>query len=150
MRTKLRVAIGSFENLPIPLMLLMVPCGDVAGLPSENSSPSSVPASYGYRLTECCVRHCPPPSRDSRETPTNQSGLGPIIETRVSMGWSLVTRRWAGFRLLRKLGMLSQGERESGRAGVLDAMSDNRGSSTPKNLRRVQRGENTERLRSKR
>ena len=46
--------------------------------------------------------------------------------------------------------MSSQGERESGRAGVLDPMSNNLGSSTPKNLRRVQRSENSQvRVRSR-
>ena len=92
LRTKLRVAIGRRENLPVPLMLVMTPRGDVAGLPSENPSPSSVPASYGNRSTDCRERHRPPASSsDSPETPTNQSGLGPIIETRVSRGWAVVT-----------------------------------------------------------
>ena len=52
-RVKVRVAIGSFENLPVPLMLVMAPCGEVAAFDSENSVPSSVPASYGNRSTVC-------------------------------------------------------------------------------------------------
>ena len=39
------VAIGSFENGATPLRLVMTPCGEVAGLESENPPPSSVPAS---------------------------------------------------------------------------------------------------------
>ena len=90
-RVKVRVAIRSFENLPIPRRLVMVPCGEVAKLISENSVPSSVPASHGYRFTVCdgsqsaCVS-----SRDSPETPTNQSGLGATIESRVTRGWPVV------------------------------------------------------------
>ena len=30
-RAKVRLAIGSVENLPVPLMLAMVPCGEVSG-----------------------------------------------------------------------------------------------------------------------
>ena len=44
---KLRLAIGFVENLPVPRMLVMTPCGLVATLFSENSLPSSVPASQG-------------------------------------------------------------------------------------------------------
>ena len=50
-RVKVRVAIASFENFPIPRRLVMTPCGEVAGFESENSVPSSVPASHGYRFT---------------------------------------------------------------------------------------------------
>ena len=49
-RVKVRVAIGSFENLPIPRRLVMTPCGEVGEFDSENSAPSSVPASQGYRF----------------------------------------------------------------------------------------------------
>ena len=42
-----RVAIGSVENLPVPRMLWMTPCGLVSALLTENSVPSSVPASHG-------------------------------------------------------------------------------------------------------
>ena len=44
-RRKVSLAMRWFENLPVPLMLVMTPCGSVAGLLRENSSPSSVPAS---------------------------------------------------------------------------------------------------------
>ena len=54
--------------------------------------PSSVPASYGNRSISSRDSHCAwASSRDRPETPTNQSGLGPIIESRVTRGWSLVT-----------------------------------------------------------
>ena len=43
--TKVSRAMRSLENLPVPRMLVMTPCGSVAGFESENSSPSSVPAS---------------------------------------------------------------------------------------------------------
>ena len=69
-RVKVRVAIGSFENLPIPRRLVMTPCGEVAGFDSENSVPSSVPASHGYRFTVSDARHSACASRrDSPETP---------------------------------------------------------------------------------
>ena len=45
--SKDRVAIGSVENLPVPRMLWMATFGSVAALLSENSVPSSVPASHG-------------------------------------------------------------------------------------------------------
>ena len=87
-RVKVRVAIGAFENFPIPLMLVIVPWGLVASLLSENSVPSSVPASYGNRSTVCDASHSFwALSRDSPETPTNQSGLGAIIVIRVTRGW---------------------------------------------------------------
>ena len=56
-RSKVSVAIGWFENLPVPLMLVIVPCGEVAALVSENSAPFSVPALYGNRSTWCCDSH---------------------------------------------------------------------------------------------
>ena len=90
--SKVSLAIGSFENLPVPLMLVIVSRGLVAGLSSANSVPSSVPASYGNRSTCCRGRHCPrASSRDSPETPTNQSGLGAIMATSVTSGWVVVS-----------------------------------------------------------
>ena len=50
--------------------------------------PSSVPASYGNRSTVCDASHSFwALNRDNPETPTNQSGLGAIIVTRVTRGW---------------------------------------------------------------
>ena len=90
----------SVENLPAPPMLVMTPCGDVAGFESENSSPFSVPASHGYNFTSCEGNQLPlASSRDSPETPTNQSGLGAIIVTSVTLGWSVVTA--TSFRVTR-------------------------------------------------
>ena len=81
------MAMGWSENLPVPRMLMIVPRGLVGGLLKENSFPSSVPASYGYRATCRSDIHCPSlSSSDKPETPTNQSGLGPIIDTKVISG----------------------------------------------------------------
>ena len=44
---KVSHAMGTLENLPVPAMFVMTPCGSVSSLLSENSVPSSVPASYG-------------------------------------------------------------------------------------------------------
>ena len=86
-RVKVRVAIGSSENLPVALMLVIVPRGEVAAFDSENSVPSSVPASYGYKSTLCDASQSPCASSNvSPETPTNQSGLGATIVTRVTRG----------------------------------------------------------------
>ena len=54
---KVSTAMGSLENLPVPAMRVMTPCGLVSGLDRENSSPSSVPASYGKRFTTRDCRH---------------------------------------------------------------------------------------------
>ena len=54
---KVSTAMGSLENLPVPAILVMTPCGFVSGLESENSVPSSVPASYGKRFTTYDCRH---------------------------------------------------------------------------------------------
>ena len=86
------LAMRTFENLPVPAMLEMTPCGLVSGFDSENSVPSSVPASYGKRSTSSDRTHWPAPSsRDSPDTPTNQSGLGAIMDRSVTCGCSLVT-----------------------------------------------------------
>ena len=91
-RVKVRVAIRSFENLPVPRRLVMTPCGEVAGFDSENSVPSSVPASHGYRFTTSDGSQSPcASSKDSPKTPVNQSGLGAIIVSRVTRGWSVVS-----------------------------------------------------------
>ena len=50
------------------------------------------------------------------------------------------TRTLRKLRVLRKLAPNLQGEREPGRAGVLDPMSGSLGTSASKHLRRVQRG----------
>ena len=42
---KVSRAMRTLENLPVPPMLVITPWGTVAGLESENSVPSSVPAS---------------------------------------------------------------------------------------------------------
>ena len=87
---KLRLAIGSVENLPVPRILSMVPCGVVARLSSENSPPSSVPASQGCRFTSCERSQRPwSSSSGSPETPTNQSGLGATMVTSVIRGCSV-------------------------------------------------------------
>ena len=87
-----RVAMLSVENLPVPRMLVTTPRGDVAGFDSENSSPFSVPASHGYSCTSCDDNQLPlASSRDSPETPTNQSGLGATMVTSVTSGWSVVS-----------------------------------------------------------
>ena len=44
-RTNESRAMGSLVNGAVPLRLVMVPCGSVSGLFSENVLPSSVPAS---------------------------------------------------------------------------------------------------------
>ena len=89
---KVSLAMRTLENLPVPAMRVMTPCGFVAGLDSVNSVPSSVPASYGKRSTTCDCRHSfAPSSRDTPDTPTNQSGLGPIMDRSVTSGCVLVT-----------------------------------------------------------
>ena len=89
---KVSLAMRTLENLPVPAMPVTTPCGFVSGLESENSVPSSVPASYGKRSTTCDCRHSfEPSSRDTPETPTNQSGLGPIMDRSVTRGCVLVT-----------------------------------------------------------
>ena len=89
---KARVAIGSVENLPVPRMLVMTPCGLVARLFRENSLPSSVPASQGYRFTSCDRSQWPwSSSRGSPETPTNQSGLRATMVVSVTRGYSVVS-----------------------------------------------------------
>ena len=89
---KVSLAMRTLENGPVPAMRVMTPCGLVSGLESEKSSPSSVPASYGKRSTTCDSRHSSAPSsRDTPDTPTNQSGLGPIIDRSVTRGCVLVT-----------------------------------------------------------
>ena len=89
---KVSLAMRTLENLPVPAMRVMTPCGFVSGLESENSVPSSVPASYGKRSTTCDWRHSfAPSSRDTPEMPTNQSGLGAIMERSVTNGCVLVT-----------------------------------------------------------
>ena len=92
-RVKVRLAIGSSENFPVPLMLVMVPRGEVAEFDRENSVPSSVPASQGNRsiVRDGCQPSSAAVRRDSPETPTNQSGLGATIEVRVTGGWSVVS-----------------------------------------------------------
>ena len=88
---KVSLAMRTLENLPVPLMLVIVPCGLVAGLLSENSVPSSVPASYGKRSTSIEVLHSSDPSsNDSPDIPTNQSGLGPIMDRSVTRGCDLL------------------------------------------------------------
>ena len=44
---KVSHAMGTLENLPVPAMFVITPCGSVSSLFSENSVPSSVPASCG-------------------------------------------------------------------------------------------------------
>ena len=79
---------GLVVNFPVPRMLLMVLAGCVDALLSENPLPSSVPASHGKRSTTWDWRHCPCSlSKDSPETPVNQSGLGPIFVNSVIRGW---------------------------------------------------------------
>ncbi len=91
-RVKVRVAIGSAENLPLPTRLAMNSGGSVSSLSSENPVPSSVPASNGCRVTVRDGRQPPRLSSiDSPETPTNQSGLGATIVNRVTRGWSVVS-----------------------------------------------------------
>ncbi len=91
-RVKVRVAIGSAENLPLPTRLEMYSGGSVASLLSEKPAPSSVPASNGCRYTVRDARQPPRLSSiDSPETPTNQSGVGATIVTRVTRGWSVVS-----------------------------------------------------------
>ena len=57
----------------------------------ENSVPSSVPASYGNKSTVFDAIQLLLSRNDSLETPTNQSGLGATIVTRVTRGWVGVT-----------------------------------------------------------
>ncbi len=91
-RVKVRVAMGSFENLPSPRRPVMTPWGEVAGFESQNSVPSSVPVSQGYRFNARDDSQSPcASSRGSPKTPTNQSGLGATIESRVTRGWSVVS-----------------------------------------------------------
>ncbi len=85
---------GSFENLPSPRRPVMTPWGEVAWFESQNSVPSSVPASHGYRFNARDDSQSPcASSRGSPKTPTNQSGLGATIESRVTRGWSVVSDR---------------------------------------------------------
>ena len=56
-RVKVSLAMRTLENLPVPAMRVMTPCGSVSSLDSVNSVPSSVPASYGKRSTTCDSRH---------------------------------------------------------------------------------------------
>ena len=91
-RVNVMVAIRSFENWPAPRRFVMTPCGEVAPFDVENPLPSSVPASHGYRSTWSDSTQFPPASSSvSPETPTNQSGLGAIMVTSVTRGWSLVS-----------------------------------------------------------
>ena len=70
----------------------MVSCGEVAEFDSENSVPSSVPASHGYRFTVCdASQSACASSSDNPETPTNQSGLFATMESRVTRGWPVVS-----------------------------------------------------------
>ena len=88
---KVSLAMRTLENLPVPAMLVIVPCGTVAGLLSEKSVPSSVPASYGKRSTSIEVLHSSDPSsNDCPDIPTNQSGLGPIMDRSVTRGCDLL------------------------------------------------------------
>ena len=62
--------------------------------------------------------------RSSNAPPSGVSGpRRSLASPKISPIHDARARRWSGFRLLRKLEMISQGERESGRAGVLDSTS---------------------------
>ena len=65
--------------------------GSVASLGEVYITPLSVPASYANSSMTTLFTHEPSSRSDSELTPTNQSGLGAIIETRVTRGKSTLT-----------------------------------------------------------